>query len=67
MAQWFWLGLVGWLFGGLLLLAATIGGDPSLEGLAMAGLIFVAGQSAMLVGVIGQGVRLGVNAANEDD
>lgn len=63
---WFWGGLAAWVIGGLLAFGAAMGWTTS-EGAGTIGALgVVAGFPAMLVGVIGQGVRLGVNAANED-
>lgn len=66
-ARWFWAGIAGWLIGGLFALAGVVGGGNPDNGVTWFGLAMViGGWSAMLVGIIGKGVELGVRAANDE-
>lgn len=62
---WFWLGLVGSVVGlGLIFTAFMM----SVQELTMAFCVAIAvlGWSALMVGVVGKGVELGVRAANDE-
>lgn len=65
-AGWFWAGVAGVVAGGLVVLAGIWANAASADWIFIGSLVTLAGWSAMLVGVIGKGVQLGVRAANDD-
>lgn len=64
-AAWFWAGVGGWVASGLAALLVLWEGYSE-DTLAIAVLLALAGWSAMLVGIVGKGVELGVRAANDE-
>jgi hypothetical protein len=65
LATWFWSGVGGWVLGaGIALTGLML--DYNEDRIAGGIVLAMAGWSAMLVGIVGKGVELGVRAANED-